>query len=284
MGRETGTGEAISLNIGVLSGKGGTGKTLVTTNLAVLMGYNYVDCDVEEPNGFIFLKPESEESEVVEVDNPSIDLEKCSLCGKCVESCNFNALARTKQIVLFEKLCHSCGVCQMTCPEGAISYGKREIGKIVRGERFGIDCIEGELSVGEAMAVPVISRVLSSLSDKSINLVDCAPGTSCNVVGTLEHMDKAILVTEPTRFGLHDLERAVELCRRRGIPFAVIINRCGAEANIIDSYCEQNHLKIIGRIPYDRKIAEIYSRGSLILDDNRFKKLFDEIAEEIRGL
>lgn len=271
------------MNIGVLSGKGGTGKTLLSTNMAVAMAGNYIDCDVEEPNGFIFLQPEEIVTEEVSVKNPVVDTDKCTLCGKCVESCNFNALAKTKKIVFFEKLCHSCGACKLVCPEGAISYEKRAIGIIDRGRSEGINCVQGKLNVGEAMAVPVIKAVLKSLP-KELNIVDCAPGTSCNVVNTLEHMDKAVLVTEPTKFGLHDLERAVELCRREDIPYGIVINRVVEKENLIESYCKENSIVVLGRIPYEREIAEIYSRGELLIKHEKYRKLLEGIEAEIGRL
>lgn len=271
------------MNIGVLSGKGGTGKTMLSTNIAVAMRGNYVDCDVEEPNGFIFLQPERIETEEVLVNNPSVDMEKCTLCGKCVEACNFNALAKTKKIVLFEKLCHSCGACKLVCPEGAISYEKRSIGVIDRGSKDGTGCIQGKLNIGEAMAVPVIKQVLKSLPEE-LNIVDCAPGTSCNVVNTLEYMDKAVLVTEPTKFGLHDLERAVELCRREDIPYGIVINRVVEKENLIENYCKENSIAVLGRIPYEREIAEIYSRGELLIEHEKYRTLLEDIEAEIGRL
>lgn len=271
------------MNIGILSGKGGTGKTLLSTNIALAMGGNYVDCDVEEPNGFIFLEPEHISSEDVTVDNPTVDMQSCNLCGECVSACNFNALAKTKKIVLFEKLCHSCGACKLVCPTGAISYEKRAIGSIDRGTRYGIQCIQGKLDIGEAIAVPVIKSVLDSLPD-GLNIVDCAPGTSCNVVNTLEQMDKAVLITEPTRFGLHDLERAVELCRREKIPYGIVINRVKEEDNIISHYCEKNGIEILGTIPYSREIAEIYSRGELLFKTEKYRDIFEDIKARIGGL
>lgn len=271
------------MNIGILSGKGGTGKTMLSTNVAVAMGANYVDCDVEEPNGFIFLQPEEVETQEVAVKNPVVDMGKCTLCGKCVESCNFNALAKTKKIVLFEKLCHSCGACKLVCPEGAITYENRAIGVVESGVKENINCYQGKLNVGEAMAVPVIKAVLKSLS-KELNIVDCAPGTSCNVVNTLEQMDKAVLVTEPTKFGLHDLERAVELCRREEMPFGIVINRVVEDDNLIENYCRENSIAVLGRIPYEREIAEIYSRGELLIKNEKYGRLLQDIAVEIGRL
>ncbi len=268
------------MKIGVLSGKGGTGKTFLSTNLALAMKATYVDCDVEEPNGFIFLKPEGIKSRDVLVDNPLINEETCILCGKCVKACEFNALAKTKKIFLFEKLCHSCGGCEIVCPTGALTYGKRRIGAIDEGVSGDTECIRGILDIGEAMAVPVISEVLDSL-DEDLNVIDCAPGTSCNVVTSLEHLDKVVLITEPTEFGLHDFKRAVELCRIFNKPFGVVINRVTEEDNLISRYCKDNDINLLSSIPYDKEIAKIYSRGELILEHDKYKSIFTELIEKL---
>lgn len=271
------------MNVGVLSGKGGTGKTLISTNLAVAMNGTYVDCDVEEPNGFIFLKPESVESYDVLVDYPVIDEELCTLCGKCVDICQFNALAKTKKIFVFEKLCHSCGGCEIVCPTDALKYGKRKIGVIDEGISGDIKCKRGILEIGEPMAVPVIKELLENL-DESLNIIDFAPGTSCNVVTSLENIDRAVLVTEPTEFGLHDFKRAVELCKMLKIPHGVVINRIIEEDNIVSRYCIENHIEILLSIPYEKSIAEIYSRGELILDTDEYKTIFTELIEKLGDL
>lgn len=268
------------MNIGVLSGKGGTGKTLISTNLALSMGATYVDCDVEEPNGFIFLKPEDIKSENVYVDNPLVDKDKCILCGKCVEFCEFNALAKTKEIFIFEKLCHSCGGCKIVCPTGAMGYQKRSIGAIDQGVSGEIKCIRGILDVGEVMAVPLIEEVINSL-DKNLNIVDCSPGTSCNVVASIENLDYAILVAEPTEFGLHDFKRALELCRIFNVPSGVIVNMVMDKDNIISRYCEENNVEVLGTIPFDREIAKVYSRGEMICEIDEYKNIFTDLIEKL---
>lgn len=271
------------MNIGVLSGKGGTGKTLLSTNLALTMNGNYVDCDVEEPNGFIFLNPVNIKSKDVLVDYPVIDKEKCNLCGECVKICQFNVFAKTKEIFIFEKLCHSCGACEMVCETKALKYEKRKIGRIDEGQYKNIKCIQGILNIGEAMAVPVIKEVLENLPYES-NIIDCAPGTSCNVVTSLEHIDKAVLVTEPTEFGLHDLKGAVELCNRFNIPHGVVINRSTGDETLIHKYCKDNNINILETIPYSKEIAKIYSRGDLLVEDNYYKNIFIKLEEKIRRL
>lgn len=270
------------MNIAVLSGKGGTGKTTVSTNLALALKANYIDCDVEEPNGFLFLKPKINKREEVLVDYPSIDEEKCISCGKCAEACQFNALAKVKdKVFLFEKLCHSCGACEIACEYGALSYKKRKTGVIEKGKVGKINCARGVLDVGEPMAVPVIKQLLNNLED-GLNVIDCPPGTSCNVVSSLKYANSAVLVTEPTEFGLHDLRVAVELMRMYNMPFKIIINKDDGKDNIIKKYCREENIEILGIVPYSKDIAKIYSKGENLYDDLKQKDFFDKLAEEVK--
>lgn len=270
------------MNIAVLSGKGGTGKTTVSTNLALVLKANYIDCDVEEPNGFLFLKPEIIETKSVKVEYPFIDDAKCISCGECVKVCSFNALAKVKDdIMLFPKLCHGCGACEIICKYDALSYRKREIGKIEKGKSDKINCSRGILNVGEPMAVPVIKELLQNLSE-GINLIDCPPGTSCNVVNSLKYANGAILVTEPTQFGLHDLKIAVELTKMFNIPFGVVINKDDGKENVIRSYCSDKKIHIIGSIPYSKEIAKIYSRGEVLYSDIKLRNTFIELSERVK--
>jgi MinD superfamily P-loop ATPase len=266
------------LNIAVLSGKGGTGKTTVSTNLALALGANYVDCDVEEPNGFLFLRPKIEETKKVYIEYPFIDDDKCISCGDCVGVCQFNALAKVKDdIILFQKLCHSCGACKIVCSHGALTYKKREIGSIDKGIVGDIKCSRGVLNVGEPMAVPIILELTKDLP-KELNIIDCPPGTSCNVVNSLRYADAAILVTEPTKFGLHDLKIAVGVVRMFHIPFGIVINKDDEKDNIIRKYCKEEDIYIIGSIPYSRDIAESYSKGEILYTNSKFKPIFDELG------
>ena len=266
------------MNIAVLSGKGGTGKTTVSTNLAFALKFNYVDCDVEEPNGFLFLKPEVKKTERVMVEYPIIDDKKCVACGECVKACQFNALAKVKdKIIVFEKLCHSCGACEIACKYDAITYNKRGIGKIEKGRSRDIDCSRGILNIGEPMAVPVIKKLLKNLKADN-NLIDCPPGTSCNVVNSLKYADAAILVTEPSEFGLHDLKIAVKVVKMFDIPFGIIINKDDGKDNIIRQYCRKDNIELIGSIPYSRDIAQVYSKGEILYDNINFKPIFEKLA------
>lgn len=272
------------MKIAVLSGKGGTGKTTISTNLAKAMGWNYVDCDVEEPNGFIFLKPEVHETKQVGIPVPQVDQNKCTLCQKCTEICQFHALASTgKEILLFDKLCHGCGACTLICPTNAISERNREIGTIDIGKSDEIMCMRGLLNIGEPMAVPIISELKNRIG-KDTTIIDCSPGSSCTVVEALEGVDYAILVTEPTAFGLHDLKIAVELVRKMKIPFGIIINRVEEEENIITQYCKEENIEILGCIPFDRKAAVLYSKGKLLIEDETYAKQFREIGEKVKGV
>lgn len=269
------------MNIAILSGKGGTGKTTVSTNLSLALEYNYIDCDVEEPNGFLFLNPNSIKEMEVKVEYPTIDEEKCISCGKCVNICNFNALAKLKNnIMVFEKLCHSCVACSLVCSSSAISYEKRLVGKIQVGKVNNINCKRGILNVGEPIAVPVIKKLLSNLEGN--NILDCSPGTSCNVVNTIKNVDKAILVTEPSLFGLHDLKMAVKLLKTFNIPFGVIINKQQDFNNIVRNFCEEENISILGAIPYEKDIAVRYSNGEILYDNLKYKNMFDELSQNIK--
>ncbi|MGD9948221.1 MAG: ATP-binding protein [Desulfobulbus sp.] len=271
--------------ISIASGKGGTGKTTVSTNLALALGakVELLDCDVEEPNAHLFLKPEIRKSEQVYTPVPLVDLSKCTFCKKCQEICRFNALAVVgKKVLVFAELCHSCGGCMLICPEGAISETGRELGVINFGSREGIDFINGTLRVGEAMSPPLIKRVRAAANPERITIIDAPPGTSCPVIAAMNETDFVLLVTEPTPFGLHDLQLAVEAVKLLGIPCGLVVNRADIGNEAVFRYAEEKNIPVLMTIPFDRRIAEAYSRGKLIVEEmpewrQRFVELFEKI-------
>jgi len=275
------------MRITVLSGKGGTGKTTVATNLALsLVNSQLLDADVEAPNSYIFINPQFEE-EYEEVNRaiPVIDKDKCTLCRRCVDFCEYNALAlMLDKVLVFPELCHSCGGCKRICPEGAITEENKELGKI-RWDISGKDpeFWQGELNIGEETAVPVIEQLKEHANNEKNVIIDAPPGTTCPTIEAAIDSDYVILVTEPTPFGLHDLKMAVEVMKELKIPFGVIINRSeeGADS-IIENYCNNEDIKILLRIPFDRKIAELYSKGIPFMEEmpewkDKFQKLYAEI-------
>ena len=271
--------------ISIASGKGGTGKTTVATNLARSMGSNVLllDCDVEEPNVHLFINPSFEESETVFLPVPEINEDKCTYCKKCADICQFKALAVVNENVLvFEDLCHSCGGCREVCPEGAIEDGRRELGVIQKGHRNGIEFIHGKLRVGEAMSSPLIKKVRSFENPDKLTIIDAPPGTSCPVIASMKDTDFVLLVTEPTPFGLHDLKLAVGAAQILNIPLGLVINRSDLGDDNVRKYAHQKGLPILMEIPFDRQIAEAYSRGEMLVEvipewKGKFLRLYDQI-------
>ena len=281
--------------ISVASGKGGTGKTTIATNLALAIcddspgKIQFLDCDVEEPNAHIFLKPEISSSESVAIPISQVDEDKCDGCGKCSEVCAYNAIAVIKgKVLLFPELCHGCGGCLLLCPRQAITEGRREVGVVEKGRAGEIEFIQGKLRIGEAMSPPLIRAVKSHMADDKTTIIDVPPGTSCPVIETVKKSDFCILVTEPTPFGLNDLVLAVEVLRELQIPFGVIINRADVGDEKVDRYCRKESIPILMRIPLDKEIAMAYSKGvPLIIDkpewENKFRKLYDQMMRTIRS-
>lgn len=270
------------MEIAILSGKGGTGKTTIATNLARIMKMTYVDCDVEEPNGNIFLKADVVGKEDVHILNPVFDKSRCTNCGACVKACQFNALASVLDgIMLFEELCHGCGACNLACKQGAISEEGRQIGQIHIGKTDEINTYEGRLNIGEPMGGPIISHLKKIVNTEKHCILDASPGTSCSVVKTLNDVNYAVLVTEPTKFGLHDLDLAVTLVREMQIPFDVVINRHRMKNDLIESYCRREDIGILGKIRFSKHAAEIYSEGEMLIDHEEFRADFEKIKKNI---
>jgi len=276
------------MNISVASGKGGTGKTTIVTNLAVAIGsrVQLLDCDVEEPNAHLFIQPEFDETQIVTTSVPDVDMDKCTRCGMCGDICQFKAIVVVGETLLtFEELCHSCGGCMAVCPENAITEKGRELGVIQKGRRNGIEFIHGKLRVGEAMSPPLIRKVLSYCDDRKLTLVDAPPGTSCPVIESMKPADFVVLVTEPTPFGLHDLKLAVGAVDMLDIPRGLVINRSDLGDDRVREYADQVNLPILMEIPFDRKIAEAYARGAILVDVMpEWKERFLELYEKIQRL
>jgi MinD superfamily P-loop ATPase len=276
--------------ISIASGKGGTGKTLVATSLAFsLKGKQPVqllDCDVEEPNGHIFLKPVISQKEAVCIPVPEIDEGKCSHCGLCAKVCAYNALAvLPDRVLVFPELCHGCGACGYLCPEKAISEVGRETGIVERGRADGIDFVQGRLNVGEAMPSPVIRRVKEKANADGVVIIDAPPGTSCPVVESVRGSDFCLLVTEPTPFGFNDLVLAVETVRELNIPLAVVLNRTGVGDNKVEAYCRSQDIPILLTIPLDTRIARLYSEGVTLAEGMpELRGIFRRLWQEIRKL
>jgi MinD superfamily P-loop ATPase len=275
--------------ISIASGKGGTGKTTVAVNLAFALGkgVQLLDCDVEEPNAHLFVKPSIDHTETAYTPVPEIDESKCTYCRKCADICRFKAIAVAGKVILvFAELCHSCGGCWTVCPENAIAETRRELGIIERGSRKGVQFIHGRLRVGEAMSPPLINKVREHIKPDLINIIDAPPGTSCPVIAAIKNADFVLMVTEPTPFGLHDLKLGVEAVRLLGMPCGLVINRSDIGTHDVRNYAEKEKLPILMEIPFDRGIAEVYSRGDLIIDQlpewkPRFRDLYAGILRLI---
>lgn len=253
------------MKIAVLSGKGGTGKTFISVNLASVMTRGtYVDCDVEEPNGHLFFQPVWLKTLPVSRKMPFVDQEKCTGCKTCVDFCKFNAMAYIgDKVMIFEDICHSCGGCALICPEDAIKEKDKDVGKIQIGKSLKTNVITGTMKVKEASGVPIIHQLLEEVRDREDVVIDCPPGSACTVMESIKDADYCLLVGEPTIFGRHNLAMVHELVELHHKPYSVVLNKCVDGHNPTKDYCIDHHMKIIKEIPYDSTLATLLSNGRI---------------------
>lgn len=274
------------MRIAIASGKGGTGKTTLAINLARVAGpgTTLLDCDVEEPNAHLFLKGTAGTSEPIRVLVPEVDFSLCDGCGECARACEFNAIAVAGgRPVVFPELCHSCGGCTLACPRHAIREVERQVGTVETLQAQGLTLVTGRLDIGVAAAPPVIRAVKRRIPQDGLAIVDAPPGTSCPVIAALKGMDHVVLVTEPTPFGLHDLTLAVDLVRVLGLPFGVVVNRMGAGDDRVHAYCRKESIPLLAEIPDDRRIAEAYSRGEILVNAlPEYRPLFESLLKALK--
>ncbi len=281
------------MEITVSAGKGGTGKTTVATNLALALKDEYdvefFDCDVEEPDAGIFLNPDKSEDEAVNIRIPEVNEDTCTHCGKCSDACEFNAIATFgENTMVYPELCHGCGLCSLVCPVDAITEKDKKIGVIRKGQAGEIRYYEGDLSIGEPMATPIIRELKKNTNDDALSILDSPPGTACPVIESLHGSDFALLVTEPTPFGLHDLKLSIDVAREIDVPVGVVINRYGIGNEDVEQYCEEEGVPVLMKIPDDREIAEYYSNGVPFSEHlagwkGEFLKLYEKIENLVES-
>jgi len=273
--------------ISVASGKGGTGKTTVAVNLSLsIPNVQLLDCDVEEPNAHIFIKPKIDSKLFVSIPVPKVDKSKCNYCGRCAGVCEYNAIAiLNDNVLVFSELCHGCGACSTLCPQNAIKEVDREIGLVEIGMKGDLQFGHGRLNIGEAMSPPLIRAVKEHSNLAKTVIIDAPPGTSCPVIASIKESDFCVLVTEPTPFGLNDLVLAVEVLRKLKIPFGVVINRSDLGNKDTHDYCKKNNIPILMEIPFKKEIAIVYSKGETIVEAfPEYRHQFSELFKMIKKI
>lgn len=275
------------MKIAVLSGKGGAGKTFVAVNLSYCaQNAVYVDCDVEEPNGRLFLKPQNTVTEEVYKLLPSFDRDKCTGCRKCVDFCKFNALVFIKnKPVLFSDVCHSCMGCKIVCPSDAVGETRKPIGMIEEGSKGQLDIVTGILNLGESSGVPIIKKALEkAFSKNKTTIVDCPPGSACSVMESVNSCDYCILVVEPTAFGFHNFKMVYELVTLLNKKCGIVINRSYGEFKPLDDFCSKNQIPVLLKIPYSKDLAYLTSEGKIAAEENEgIKEIFTSLLEKTGG-
>lgn len=273
---------AIEPTLAILSGKGGTGKTLLSVNLAsVAKEATYIDCDVEEPNGNLFFNPTQEFGKLVTVKKPVVDEALCDGCHKCVDFCAFNALALIgKHLMIFDEICHSCGGCIHVCPQKALSEQDRAVGEMSIGRSDSVRSISGSMNIGESSGVPIIEELLKHKGG-DLTIIDAPPGSSCLVTESVRLADFCILIAEPTTFGAHNLAMVHELVSLLGKPYAVVLNKVMEGKNPAEEFCIKNNIPIIGRIPFDKKLGSLNSVGKIASrEEKHYRELFASILSK----
>lgn len=272
------------MKIAVLSGKGGTGKTLVSVNLAVVAeNASYIDCDVEEPNGHLFFKPEILSEKPINVQIPVINDDLCNGCKKCVEFCNFNALAYTNKVLLFETICHSCGGCKLVCPQKAITEKDKAIGIVQYGKSLDTIVNTGFINTGEVSGVPIISELIRTIPDTTYSIIDCPPGSACVVMESIKDADYVVLVAEPTIFGAHNLNMVYDLVTMFKKPFGVVLNKCLPSFNPSEQLCKDKDMPILLRIDFDKELGNLNSNGKIVArESEKYKQMFSSLLDKIK--
>ncbi|MFA6849392.1 MAG: ATP-binding protein [Selenomonadaceae bacterium] len=275
------------MKIAVLSGKGGTGKTLVSVNLAAAASESiYIDCDVEEPNGHLFFKPDDIVLEQIMVKVPVVDENKCNGCRTCSDFCKFNALAYiNNKLIVFDEICHSCGGCVLFCPKGALSEKTKRIGQVEYGTSKNVTVITGRLNTGEASGIPIIKKLLHYVKNKNtITFIDSPPGSACSVMESVKDVDYCILVAEPTLFGVHNLTMVYDLVKLFHKPYGVVLNKCLEEENPAEKFCREKNIKILGKIPFDHELGMMNSNALIAVRNSKpYKVLFASLLQTVIG-